>query len=588
MLPTGLHRHSKYGTYYLRRRIPNDLLPCYPGKVEITYALRTKDYRTAVELHRLGEARLTRDWVQLRLRQSALAESQEIQTRTRIDRLTPEDIDAICAHFEAASLAGDEQRRGSEAPYTIEEVEEYQAAYTEANLFLKAAVATGDVRCLRGPLDQFLHLYGYTVDASEDDMRRLTLAYGRAAIRTNQKLLSRYEGEDVPTPVPTAKAGTPMLSEVTKAYLAHYEKLGQDAMLKKVRSALPLLAEIIGDKPIASLKQSDLELYFETVQNLPPRWKDLCRQRAITASALAAEAVGQISKGTFDGTYLAVVAPFVAHARRVWQDRGWPSTLTADGIKYTGSRKDPEHGQRHFKQEELARLFEGAEMAAIARDPSEAHKFWLPHVGLFTGARVNELCQLNPQIDIRQDAGSGVWFFDITDKSEAHAELKKSVKTKGSKRQVPVHPQLLKLGFLDYLEHVKESGHKILFPGFPPSVGRASPKASKWFGGFLAELQLRDQTPGARLVGMHAFRSTLLNRAQALQVVDAEAITGHKVNVTRLEKVKDGHVGERPTEVMRTYQGDLPVQIGMEILERITYGDLAFHTPVTPGRRSFQ
>jgi hypothetical protein len=47
------------GTYYLRRRIPTDVLVCYPGKKEITFSLRTKDYRTAVERHRAEEARLT-------------------------------------------------------------------------------------------------------------------------------------------------------------------------------------------------------------------------------------------------------------------------------------------------------------------------------------------------------------------------------------------------------------------------------------------------------------------------------------------------------------------------------------------------
>ena len=62
MLSTGLTRHPKFGTYYLRRRIPNDLLPSYAGKKEKVVSLRTKDYRTAVELHRKAEAALTEEW----------------------------------------------------------------------------------------------------------------------------------------------------------------------------------------------------------------------------------------------------------------------------------------------------------------------------------------------------------------------------------------------------------------------------------------------------------------------------------------------------------------------------------------------
>lgn len=62
MLPTGLLRHAKSGTYYLRRRIPSDILTCYPGKKEIIFSLRTNDYRTAVERQRNEESRLTAEW----------------------------------------------------------------------------------------------------------------------------------------------------------------------------------------------------------------------------------------------------------------------------------------------------------------------------------------------------------------------------------------------------------------------------------------------------------------------------------------------------------------------------------------------
>jgi integrase len=174
-----------------------------------------------------------------------------------------------------------------------------------------------------------------------------------------------------------------------------------------------------------------------------------------------------MAMATFTGTYLAVMIPFIRYCRRKWQDRGWPMGLTAEGIQYTGSRKDPENGQRPFKPKELERLFQGPEMAEFAKDQGQAHKFWMPHVGLFTGARVNELCQLNPQVDIRQDEG-GIWYLDITDESEGHKKVDKSVKTGGSKRTVPIHPQLIKLGFLQYVEHAKQQGHTLLFQGFPP------------------------------------------------------------------------------------------------------------------------
>lgn len=581
MLPTGLQRHPKSGTYYLRRRIPSDVLTCYPGKKEVTFSLRTKDYRTAVERHRNEEARLTAEWNDKRQRQADHYARQKLQAVTRIDALTPETIDAICLHAQAASLAGDEARR-EDGTYTLEEIEAYQSSYADANRILKGAVAIGDYELLRRPLEQFLYLHRYELNASEGDMRRLALAYGRMAIRTNDKLLNRYDGQDEPTPELARNLDTPVLSAVIQDYLEYYKKLDRPETLKKLHGIMALLVEIAGDKPIGALKQIDLETYFETVQALPPRWKDICRKEKLTARELAAQGRGELCKGTFDNHYLAAMKPFIKYCRRKWQEQGWPMMLTTEGVQYTGSRRDREGGQRAFQPEELKRLFEGSEMAGFASDPTQAHKYWLPHLGLFTGARVNELCQLNPQIDITQDTRSNTWYLDITDESEGHEGVDKSVKTKSSKRKLPIHPQLIELGFLDYVRQVKERGDTMLFQAFPPSGGRASRTARDWFGEFLEDTGLRDETPNARIVGMHAFRSTLLHRAMVLGVVNAEVITGHTSNVTNIETIQDGQVNQDASAVVKKYRGELPVNKKLEILSRITFPEVAFIRPAKP------
>lgn len=458
MLPTGLQLDRKSGVYYVRRRIPSDILICYPGKKEHVFSLRTKDYRTALKQHRLAEAKLTAEWSEHRQRLADQESRRHAQMITRIDSLTPEVIETICKHAEAATLASDERRRESEDPYTAEELEFSKAGYTEANRMLKQAVGEGNQDILRPLVEQYLYLCGYRINATEAEMRRLALAYGRTAIRANEKLLSRYEGNDEPTPKVVHNLATPMLSEVTAAYLEHFEKRDKAAMLIKVRTAMPLLLDIIGDKPIGSLTQDDLNNFFDTIQTLPPRWKDICRQQNISAHELSKQAVGEMSKGTFDGTYLAVMTPFIRHCKLRWQVRGWPPSLTTDGVEYMGSRKDPENGQRSFKPTELKRLFSGPELATFAQNVDHAHKYWLPTVALFTGARVNELCQLNPQCDIKQDAESKHWFLDITAETTAHKAVKKTVKTPGSKRKVPIHPQLIELGFLQYVERIKALG----------------------------------------------------------------------------------------------------------------------------------
>jgi integrase len=59
----------------------------------------------------------------------------------------------------------------------------------------------------------------------------------------------------------------------------------------------------------------------------------------------------------------------------------------------------------------------------------------------------------------------------------------KRVKTKSSKRRVPIHPALVKLGFLAYVEKQRAGGQVQLFPELKAtSYGSLTAAFSKWWG----------------------------------------------------------------------------------------------------------
>lgn len=155
-LPTGIVRHTN-GRYYLRRRIPNDLLPSYGNRKEILKSLSTTDYRTACERHRQEEARLTQEWTEKREKLAQRKARHLVNAVTVINELTDAEIERLCNLFEHQSLAGDEHRH-EEGNYTAEEIEEYQEGYGAALTDLRRAVAMGDFDVLRPLLDQFLFL----------------------------------------------------------------------------------------------------------------------------------------------------------------------------------------------------------------------------------------------------------------------------------------------------------------------------------------------------------------------------------------------------------------------------------------------
>jgi integrase len=328
-------------------------------------------------------------------------------------------------------------------------------------------------------------------------------------------------------PAASKRVPTVFLKEVISGFLKGYGKK-KPAMLRKLNPVLNMFLEIVGDKPIADIYQQDINDFFNIIVKLPPEWVKECRQRKLSIRELAElDFAVTIAPKTFKSTYIACIRPFLIASKLNFQDKGFPLGLTIDGIKYDGDREEDEDAQRSFNQEELIRLFEGEEMRGFAENMKLHHRYWLLHLGLFTGARVNEICQINPQADILQDE-KGIWYLWITKDTESDPRVKKSVKTKIS-RKVPVHQKLIDLGFLSYVDRVKAAGHKLLFPEWKPVQGRASGEAQKWVYQFFRDTNLRDETPKECILGMHAFRHTLLTHgAMQEPPLSLFCITGHE------------------------------------------------------------
>lgn len=112
-------------------------------------------------------------------------------------------------------------------------------------------------------------------------------------------------------------------------------------------------------------------------------------------------------------------------------------------------------------------------------------RFWVPLIALFHGLRLNEICQLYTQ-DVRTLEGELVLEVrPFLDNGETHD---KRLKNKASTRTVPVHPELLKMGFAEFVEERrKDPQSDRLFPELRAArkSGSYADIFSKWFTGFL-------------------------------------------------------------------------------------------------------
>ena len=525
--PPGMELHGK--RWRVVKRIPTDVSSHYAPDTHFRASTEEPDKRKAGAIL----------WALLAEREEEYQRVRDTGIRLK-QTITHEEVSNLVALMVRSSLGADEEGRDAGDLAT----DEGYAAFLRQMNSLEEETREALARRLFGgslPLvvEDWLQGHGFNVPQDSAEFRSLCLEFAKGRSKALEVKRLRNEGQWVDTPPPPSaspvgvSAGALKLSAVVKHFMDKQDK--QAPMFKKYQGATALLLEVLGDRPVVSLRQKEIDDFFSLLCRLPPRWKDKARQQQKTPVELAAmEWPECINTKTFEDGYMAALRPFFRDAARVFGDDGWPRTLTTEGIKYTGDRKGGGNRQRAMRQDELKRLFEGPEFAAFASDPAQEHCYWLPLLGLYTGARVNEVCQINPQCDIREEGG--IWFLDITDTSETDSRVRKSVKNKPSRRQVPIHSVLLGLGFLDYARRMKEQGHALLFPQWPPTRGKASGKAEKWFGALLKDTGLRDETPGKRLAGFHCWRSTFLTRADHLDIHKPGTLTGHSQGETNRDE----------------------------------------------------
>lgn len=337
--------------------------------------------------------------------------------------------------------------------------------------------------------------------------------------------IRRLSGRHVPPPpFPDPRKDAPVVLTLGAVIDGYMASLPQNHYRRKIELCLKLFREVMGATfPVADLEQEHVMRFLVTVCKLPRDAGTRYQQRGETLARLLEDKTSPgISESTYRDNYRATLAKFLRQSYRDNKKRGFPD-LSAD-YKYTGSRRGVQDKQRHLKMSELDRLFNGPEFKAIAADPEQEARYWLPVIGLYTGARPREICQLNPQCDWGQH--DGVWYLDFNENKAAGKDVKKSIKT-GDARLVPLHPELVRLGLPEYLARMKTAGADRLFPGFRVKGGNPYIVAGADFTELLKTVGLYDDvTQGEKVTGMYVFRKTFATNGDR-QRIKVEPFIGH-------------------------------------------------------------
>lgn len=173
-----------------------------------------------------------------------------------------------------------------------------------------------------------------------------------------------------------------------------------------------------------------------------------------------------------------------------------------------------------FSTDQLRRIFDAPIYTGCRDDengyavPGNQHprraRFWVPLIALFSGLRLNEICQLEVS-DIR--VIDGISCFRVASGLSQTGDEKR-VKTNASERIVPVHDELIRCGFLAFAESQRLCGETDLFPELPfGHLGYRSTAFSRWFSRFL-----ENAGAAAPLTCFHSFRHNFRDGLRAAKI----------------------------------------------------------------------
>jgi integrase len=529
-LPTNLFRVG--AVYKFRSRVPTDLLRYYSPKREFTESLHTKSLTEARRLLPAVQLKYQQEWANLR---AAMTEGFTDLV------LNDTGIQYLVAVFEHESLAGDDAIRNA-GHYDIEEIREYRERLSESISFLRDAAAIRDLAAIKPALEEYLRLKKLRPVGRPEDFDCLAFAYLQGAIRTNEALLARMRGDAVPL----SNAPSPPPNRKLHAIPAGDTHTSLYSLFEYWRDAVP-------GRP-----QKTIDDYEKRVRAFDALTRNKLAEQLVKADFVAYRdaRLKKVAPQTVekDLSFLKAIMQFAFDSDKL------PANPAA-GIKV--AKNEMSSLPRDLDADDLTTLFNSG-IYARARRPrggSSEAAAWLPLMALYTGARLEELCQLTLD-DIKTEAR--IPYLRIIDLIDENADkLVKRLKNVGSRRSIPIPQQLIDHGFLKYVRHLRKQEQTWLFPDLTveKKYGRRGANWSKWWGRWRKTLNV-----SGREKCFHAFRHVFKSACRAAGVGEDihDAITGHS----------GGGVG-------RDY-GKFPLEALKPAIDKVSYLDLKFAWFWTP------
>jgi site-specific recombinase XerD len=552
MLPQCSHITRKRGVYYYRHRLPR-----HPTR-ELALSLRTRSFREAQWL----AAMLDREF------RKVMSSVKKYEKPEDIQRIAREYLKSKLEHdLEvriASSHIGVYSRSKEPGRIVADDLEWIEGELLGARARLRERLYDHERHTIDGVMEY------HAVPAEQRNA--LAHALYQADVEFWETVIERTKGNPYSeppmlrsleplqlngVPAPQPRTGS-LLSEVLPSfldYMASYEEW-RGQTLAQNKTSYAMFKECCGDLPVTAYERRHLAAFYDLLRALPKLYSKCAAWRGLSLAEIAArtkeEEHERLSMTTVK-RHFAALGRLFAYLKQRGEYQG---ENPAYGFEFPDKRRDREK-RSMWQGEPLRKLFAspvwtGCLSEARRSKPGKLiikdEKYWLPLLGIYHGNRLEEFAQLH-----RTDVGheDGTWFLDVND------EGTKRVKNEQSKRRVPLHPELLRLGFLDYVEMTAPKPEDRLFPLLEP--GGPDQKLgyyfTKWWSRYRKDVDVYEKG-----LDYHSFRASVATKL---------AENGVSLEV-RNELL--GHEGKSTDE--RNYQKGFSLKFLAEAIGTITWPEL--------------
>lgn len=523
--------YLKQGIFYYRCRLPIDLAHRL-DKSEVRISLRTG--------HRARALKLARD---LHTRFQRALKVNPVSSFEELRELLQREVDAILNEPDKSIVAPDEIRRringylrylldrdaqSNDAPFSVHIT--HPDGATERlgidTFFLEAARERQD--CLNSYTDIETWLPVSITELIADNVfERQEIGHGNAraiaksymamqvALRKVQAARvngdydleqSFYSAESTPYPrkdQPISTMPPPeknleqtdmIISELIRRYTSTRLADGawKEHSLKDHTNCLKNLADILGDRAAATVMREDMRELRDTLRQLPPFRKKNPKYRNKSIEEILAMSPSQTLSIKTVNTIVEAISSMYEWAIREHLLFYNP----AKGLSIKDTQPDVDK-RAPLSLEDIQKVFFSGDYK-ISAFANPAY-YWAPLIALYTGMRLEEICQLHCE-DICQDS-EGVWIFDIKEAS-GDGLKDKILKNKSARRFVPIHADLIELGLLQLRDKHVANKECRMFPELKKTI--SSPKYGKQVGKNFSRLLAKKGIKGTK--SFHSLR----------------------------------------------------------------------------------